>query len=73
MIPRFELILVGLGFFTLVGFLLGWLSVALFRVMKRTPWGVRALRRWQTRDPLLEPWVAPTPVLADQADSSCSS
>lgn len=56
MIPRFELILLGLGFFGLVGLLLGWLAVAVFRVLRRTPWGVRALRGWRPRATLLEPW-----------------
>lgn len=59
MIPRFELILLGLAFFSLVGFLLGWLAIAVFRVMRRTPWGVRVLHSWRPRASLLEPWVGP--------------
>ena len=62
------LVLWSMAFFLAVGLLVGLLMVAVYRVMRRTPVGVRLLRRWQKHPPLLRVWQP-----ENKEESTCSS
>lgn len=68
--PAFSVILIACGFFLMVGVLFGFITVAVYRVMQRTPAGVRFFHRRQNRLPLLHEWSAVPAFKSVPADSS---